>query len=162
MSETGKSSGPSVSPEARELIGTVTYSHVSEPISLRHIHEYVAATGGDPSDWQLVEGEPLAAPPLFFHAACRPVVSQNRLDEDGQYTFLGVEGVTGHTLAGGNKYEVISPVYVGDVLTTSEKLVGIEERQGKSGPMAITTTETTYTNQRSEVVARYRHVIIFR
>jgi acyl dehydratase len=158
------SAGPTVSDQARELIGTVTYSHVSEPISLRHIHEYVAATGGDPADWPDTSdsGTPLAAPPLFFHAACRPVVAQSQLDEDGQYIFLGVTGVTGHTLAGGNKYEVIAPVYVGDVLTTSERLVSIDEREGRSGQMAITTTETTYTNQRGEIVARYRHVIIFR
>jgi acyl dehydratase len=158
------SSGPTVSAAARDLIGTVTYSHVSEPISLRHIREYVAATGGDPADWPdtSTSGVPLAAPPLFFHAACRPVVSQAMLDEDGQYIFLGVTGVTGHTLAGGNKYEVIAPVYVGDVLTTSEKLLSIAEREGKSGKMVITTTETTYTNQRGELVGRYRHVIIFR
>jgi hypothetical protein len=161
---TDTSSGPTVSDEARALIGTVTYRHVSEPISLRHIHEYVAGTGGDPADWPDTSAsvEPIKAPPLFFHAACRPVVSQQQLDADGQLIFLGVTGVTGHTLAGGNTYEVLAPVYVGDVLSTTEVLVSIDEREGKSGKMAITTTETTYRNQRDEIVARYRHIIIFR
>jgi len=155
--------GPSVSAAARRLVGTVTYSHVSEPISLRHIREYVAATGGDPDTWPAGPGDgpTTAAPPLFFHAACRPVVAERRLQEDGQYTFLGVTGVSGRSLAGGNTYEVIAPVYIGDVLTTSERLVAIDERQGRSGPLVITTTETTYTNQRGALVARYRHVIVF-
>jgi acyl dehydratase len=139
----------------------VTYAHRSEPISLRHIREYVAAVGGDPDDWSET-GERRAAPPLFFHAACRPVVMQHSLQEDGQYTFLGVTGVTGQSLAGGNRYEVVAPVYVGDVLTTSERLVSIGEREGRSGPLVITTTETTYTNQHQEMVARYLQTVIFR
>jgi hypothetical protein len=36
------------------------------------------------------------------------------------------------------------------------KLVGLEEREGRLGPMVFTTTETTYTNQHGEVCAIQR------
>lgn len=155
--------GPAVSDEARALIGTVTARYTSEPASLRHVREYVAATGGDLGDWP-PDTDPRArpVPPLFFHAACRPVVAETSLDPDGQYPFLGVTGVTGRTMAGGDKYEVLAPVYVGDVLHSAERLVSIDERQGRSGPLVITTTETDYTNQDGVLVARYRQTIIFR
>ncbi len=156
--------GPVVSDLARSRIGTVTQTYVSEPVSLRHIREYLAGTGRDPSTFTELDesGEPRPAPPLFFHSACRPVVAERDLLEDGQYSFLGVEGLTGETLAGGNTYEILGPVYVGDVLSTTETLVSIDERVGRSGPMAITTTLTSYVNQHGDEVARYRQVIIFR
>lgn len=71
-------------------------------------------------------------------------------------------GISGQTMAGGNKFEILGPVYVGDVLTTTERLVAIDERDGRSGPLVITTTETEYENQHGHLVARYRHTIIFR
>ncbi|GGM64816.1 MaoC family dehydratase N-terminal domain-containing protein [Dactylosporangium sucinum] len=156
--------GPEVSDLARSRIGTVTQTYVSEPVSLRHIREYLAGTGGDPDSFTEFDdnGDPRPAPPLFFHSACRPVVAERHLLADGQYPFLGVEGVTGETLAGGNTFEILAPVYVGDVLSTMETLVAIDERVGRSGPMAITTTLTTYVNQHGVEVARYRQVIIFR
>lgn len=155
--------GPSVSAEARALIGTVTARYTSEPVSLRHVREYVAATGGNLEEWPTtMEPRARPVPPLFFHAACRPVVDEDHLDADGQYPFLGVTGVAGHTMAGGNTFEIIAPLYVGDVLTNTERLVSIDERQGRSGPLVFTTTETEYVNQDGRLVARYRQTIIFR
>jgi hypothetical protein len=156
--------GPIVSDLARSRIGTVTQTYISEPVSLRHIREYIAGTGGDPSGFTEFDesGEPRPAPPLFFHTACRPVVAESDLLEDGQYSFLGVEGITGETLAGGNTFEILAPVHVGDVLRTTETLVSIDERVGRSGRMAITTTLTNYVNQDGVEVARYRQVIVFR
>jgi hydroxyacyl-ACP dehydratase HTD2-like protein with hotdog domain len=156
------SDGPQVTPEALTLVGSVTNHYTSEPVSLRQIREYVAATGGDLGAWPTTVSDYAAAPPLFFHAACRPVVAEADLEADGQYPFLGVPGVTGRTMAGGHRYEVLAPVHVGDVLTATEQLVSIDERQGRSGPLVFTTTETTYVNQRDETVARYRQTIVFR
>lgn len=154
---------PSVSEAARARIGTVTARYTSEPISLRHVREYVAATGGDLSEWPATApARHRPVPPLFFHAACRPVVAAADLEPDGQYPFLGVTGVTGETMAGGNTFEILGPVYVGDVLRTAERLVAIDERTGRSGPLVITTTETEYRNQDGALVARYRQAIIFR
>ena len=156
--------GPVVSNLARSRIGTVTQTYTSEPVSLRHVREYLAGTGADPRKFTGFDatGTPCPTPPLFFHSACRPIVAEGELLADGQYSFLGIEGVTGESLAGGNTFEILAPVFVGDVLHTTETLISIDERVGRSGPMAITTTLTSYTNQNDEEVARYRQVIIFR
>ena len=154
---------PSVSQAARQAIGTVTWRHVSEPLSLRQLREYVAGTGDDLAQW----ADPAAAaaaplPPLFFHAACRPIVAEAELREDGQYAFLGVAGVEGATMSGGMRFEIVAPVYLGDVLTVEERLESIDEKQGRSGHLVITTTLAEYRNQHEELVARYRQTIIFR
>ncbi|WP_216892616.1 FAS1-like dehydratase domain-containing protein [Nocardia alni] len=156
--------GPVIDARARELIGTVTFTWTSEPVSLRQVREYVAATGGRPEQWG-DPGDPHApvpTPPLFFHAACRPVVALADLLEDGQYPFLGVPGVRGRSMAGGQSYEILAPVRVGDVLTVRERLSSLSEKQGRSGPLVITETESEYTNGDDVLVARFRQTVIFR
>jgi N-terminal half of MaoC dehydratase len=156
--------GPSVTEEARALVGAVTRVSTSEPVSLRQVREYVAAIGGRPEDWgdPVDPHAPIVTPVLLFHAACRPVVAEADLLADGQYAFLGVPGVSGRTMAGGHGYELLAPVRVGDVLTARERLISIEEKSGRSGPLVVTTTETEYTNQDQVQVARYRQTVIFR
>lgn len=165
MSEaTVRDAGPSVTPQARARIGTITATYTSEPVSLRQIREYVAGTGGRPQEWGDVAEPhaPVAAPPLFFLAACRPIVAEADLEPDGQYPFLGVEGVSGHTMAGGNTYELLAPVRVGDVLTVQERLASIDEKDGRSGPLVVVETRSEFRNQDGEIVARYTQRIIFR
>jgi hydroxyacyl-ACP dehydratase HTD2-like protein with hotdog domain len=154
---------PSVSQAARQAIGTVTWRHVSEPLSLRQLREYLAGTGDDLTQWaDQAAAAARPVPPLFFHAACRPIVAESELREDGQYAFLGVAGVEGETMSGGMRFEILAPVYLGDVLTVEERLESIDEKQGRSGPLVITTTQAEYRNQRGALVARYRQTIIFR
>lgn len=158
------STGPAVTDAARALIGSVTATYRSDPVSIRQIREYVAATGGRPelvgADAQ--PDEPVCAPALFFHAACRPVVAEDELLSDGQYAFLGVPGVSGRTMAGGSKYEVFGRVRVDDVLTVTERLQRIVEKHGTQGPLVFVTTESSYRNQVGEMVARYEQTVIFR
>ena len=154
---------PSVSQAARQAVGTVTWQHVSEPLSLRQLREYLAGTGDDLAEWadqDVAAARPV--PPLFFHAACRPIVAESELREDGQYAFLGVAGVEGVTMSGGMRFEILAPVYLGDVLTVEERLASIEEKQGRSGPLVITITLAEYRNQSGALVARYQQTIIFR
>ncbi|OLT16458.1 hypothetical protein BJF78_14415 [Pseudonocardia sp. CNS-139] len=155
---------PSVTPEARGRIGTVVSVRTSEPVSLRQVREYVAGIGGRPDEWgdPADPHAPVVTPPLFFHAACRPVVAESDLHADGQYPFLGVAGVEGATMAGGHSYELFAPVRVGDVLTARETLVAIREKQGRGGRLVLTTTSTEYTNQEGVPVARYEQTIVFR
>jgi hydroxyacyl-ACP dehydratase HTD2-like protein with hotdog domain len=136
---------------------------VSEPLSLRQLREYLAGTGDDLAEWaDHAAAAARPVPPLFFHAACRPIVAESELREDGQYAFLGVAGVEGVTMSGGMRYEILAPVYLGDVLTVEERLASIEEKRGRSGPLVITTTLAEYRNQSDVLVARFRQTIIFR
>jgi hypothetical protein len=55
-----------------------------------------------------------------------------------------------------------APVLVGDTVTAQRRLGAVEEKEGRSGPFVLMHTETTFTNQRDEVVAVSRLVGIAR
>ena len=58
----------------------------------------------------------------------------------------------------GGDWEIFKPVKVGDVITARTKLSEVYERESKSmGKMLMVITETTYTNQKGEVVGTYKH-----
>ncbi len=63
-------------------------------------------------------------------------------------------------LDGGGEWEYFKPIRPGDVLTVVEKIADIREREGKMGKMLFVITESTYTNQNNELVARALGTII--
>ena len=160
--------GPQIADEARSRIGQVTSRRSFEAVSLRHIKEYIAATG----DWNELHHDEVAArrsrhgeivaPVLLFQTVCREIIPEWELMPDGQHASLGVEGVTGAAVFAGQEVELGLPVHVGDVITMQEKLLGIEEKEGRSGHLAIVTTEETYTNQSGGLIATTVTTRIFR
>jgi acyl dehydratase len=164
--EPGAQTGPTIAPEVEALVGTVTREWVSDPVSLRHIREYVAGIGGSTAD--LPRGDDAAgigevvAPPLFFLSACRPVVGEDELLEDGQNTWVGVPGVDGRSAVAGTRVQFLGEVRVGDVLHATQRLVSVTPREGRSGALVFVETETEYENQRGEPVARHGMTFVFR
>ncbi|MFC1966389.1 MaoC family dehydratase N-terminal domain-containing protein [Chloroflexota bacterium] len=65
-------------------------------------------------------------------------------------------------LDGGMEYEFFTPVRAGDTLAASSMIKDIVEREGKTGKMVFLFTETTYTNQNGDLVARATHTSINR
>jgi acyl dehydratase len=64
-------------------------------------------------------------------------------------------------LHGEQEYEFLAPIHAGDVLTVVSRIADIYEKPGKrGGSMNFAVTETTYTNQRGQVVARASSVTI--
>lgn len=59
-------------------------------------------------------------------------------------------------LNGGTEVEPIQHAYAGDVLTAVSSVANLEGTGGRLGPMLISTSETVYTNQKGEVVAKTR------
>ena len=57
-------------------------------------------------------------------------------------------------LNGGTDIEYLDTVCAGDVLSARMKISGFNERTGSMGPMLITASETTYTNQDGQMVAK--------
>ena len=55
---------------------------------------------------------------------------------------------------GGQEWEWLAPVYVGDTISAVQRLAGIEEKVGSKGSFALVTWETTFTNQHGDEVAR--------
>ena len=66
------------------------------------------------------------------------------------------------TMFGGEEWEFRAPVLVGDTITAQRRLGAVEEKDGRSGPFVLLHYETTFTNQRDEVVAISRLVGIAR
>ncbi|HZU78003.1 MAG TPA: MaoC family dehydratase N-terminal domain-containing protein [Dehalococcoidia bacterium] len=60
-------------------------------------------------------------------------------------------------LNGGTEIEYFADICAGDVLTSRSKIASYEETSGRLGPMLITVTESTYTNQDGKVVAVTRN-----
>jgi len=166
VSESRSRAGPTIAPGVEALIGTVTREFTSDPVSLRHIREYVAGTGASTAD--LPRGDDaeaiarLVAPPLFFLSACRPVVAEDELLEDGQHTWVGVPGVDGRSAVAGTRARFLGAVRVGDVIHATQRLVAVTPREGRSGPIVFVEVETEYRNQRDEPVATHGITFAFR
>jgi acyl dehydratase len=158
--------GPVISDEAKAMVGQIIREFVSDPISLHHIREYLVGSGAStehlPAGDDEVGISELIAPPLFFFSACRRVVPESDLLEDGQHASLGVPGITGLSVMAGTTAEIIAPVRVGDVLHAEERLADLTEKSGRSGPLVFSETNTTYRNQRGVHVASYSMTVVFR
>ncbi len=63
-------------------------------------------------------------------------------------------------LNGGTEIEYYGTVCAGDVLEARNKITGFNERSGSMGPMLITNRETTFRNQKGEIVAVERGTVI--
>jgi acyl dehydratase len=103
-------------------------------------------------DREYAKGTPygdIIAPPTFFHC----------LREVG-YARFPIEPIPWKNVArlnGGNEFEFSQPVHPGDVITGKAKLIELHGRQSKSvGPMIISVAESTYTNQKGDVVGKQR------
>ena len=67
-----------------------------------------------------------------------------------------------HFLNGEEEFEFFYPVRAGDTLTALSGITSITEKDGKSGKMVFVITETTYTNQNGNLVARICRTSIVR
>ena len=65
-----------------------------------------------------------------------------------------------HLLNGGERFEFFNPVRAGDTLTASSIIKDIVEREGKEGKAAFVITETLYTNQNGDLVAKVRQTLV--
>jgi len=64
-------------------------------------------------------------------------------------------------LHGGQEYEYLGEIKVGDKLTTRSKIADVYEKEGKrGGTLTFVTSETTFTNQRGEDVLVARTILV--
>ena len=83
----------------------------------------------------------VVAPPTFLRS-----VNTNPLPENIKSPYSAV-------VDGGSVWEYFEPVCAGDVITTRTKLQDIFDRDGRLGNMIFIIRVTSYTNQKSELVA---------
>jgi len=97
----------------------------------------------------------LIAPPLFYMAPLTEPKPESELRPDG-LPYKGKFPIPPTSLPrlmdGGTDIEFFQPIRVGDVLTGRSKIVDIYQKEGRSGALIFVVRETTFTNQRGEVV----------
>ncbi len=65
-------------------------------------------------------------------------------------------------LNGGNRFEYVEPVKVGDEITATTRMADAYEKAGSSGSLLFIIFETTFKNQNGQVVAKLRGTAIRR
>jgi acyl dehydratase len=66
----------------------------------------------------------------------------------------------GTVLMGGTELECYQPIRRGDIITAVFKISSLREREGQMGRMAFMTFDSSYKNQKQELVAKCRQMVI--
>jgi acyl dehydratase len=109
------------------------------------VQQFVQAIGDPNPQWQNEE----CAPQTFTLSLGLAFIVQE-LAMDAKVTLLH----------GSTEFECYQSVMMGDTLTVTAKITDIRQRQGKRGKTAFFTFELTYTNQRQELIAICRQMLI--
>ena len=126
--------------ELKSKLGTGLESTAYE-IEKGAIRRFVQAIDDPNPRWQVI------APPTFVLAIGLEQIQQLLTSSET-------------LLHGSTELECYQPLRSGDVLTATARVANIRERQGKMGKTAFITFDTTYRNQRQELVAKCHQMII--
>ncbi|WP_245718183.1 FAS1-like dehydratase domain-containing protein [Nocardia miyunensis] len=151
-----------ITEEMRAAIGRVVDWQVSFPIAESDIRRWAIAVyypDAPPPRFRRSNGQLLVAPEEFNPFAwsvdqrMTPVISPGRRDTDRLEKALGLSGPgLRHQLNGGSEAEYGVPMRVGDVIHSETRLADYRVTAGRLGPMLITKTAVTWTNQDHELV----------
>jgi acyl dehydratase len=161
---------PLVPPETHAMVGQSLGKAVSAVVTRREAQRYARAVGDlspiyfDEDAARAAGYDGLVAPPTFVGHAVVEGATLDDLRVDGLWMDRGpkVRLAVSRTMFGGEEWEFHRPVLVGDTVTAQRRLGAVEEKDGRSGPFVLLHYETTFTNQRDEVVAVSRLVGIAR
>jgi hypothetical protein len=118
---------------------------VSATVEAGHLKRFAEAIG-DPNPRWLEE-----VPPTFLVALAPTSYHLPEAEEYGK-----------GWLNGGNRFEYLEPVRVGDHITATGKVADVYEKSGGSGTLLFIIFETDYVNQHGRTVARLRGTAIRR
>ena len=118
---------------------------VTALVEAGHVRRFAQAIGDPNPRWQS------EAPPTFLVALAPVSLHLSEAEEYGR-----------GWLNGGNRFEYLAPVKVGDHITARGKVADVYEKEGSSGNLLFIIFETTYTNQGGTPVARLRGTMIRR
>jgi len=152
-----------VPPEAQAMVGEVTSGPVTAEITAKESQRYAQAVDDlnplyfDEAAAQAAGYRTIICPPTFLDHV---VVSGRPLSDlrtDGLFRQPGSPRLAmKRVMFGGQEWDWEAPVHVGDTVTATQRLAGVERKEGSRGPFALVTWETTFVNQDGEVVARCR------
>jgi hypothetical protein len=152
-------SGTLVTDEIRALIGK-DWPPVELEVSRTGVRMWARAVGFDDpvfydEDAARERGfASLPAPPGFVGApTARPG------DPEPGPPIRGLHPGLTRSLNGGTEFEYRASIVAGDTLVATTRIVGVEEKEGKVGPMLIFRRETTYRRGDAEVAVMRQTVI---
>ena len=114
-------------------------------IEAGHVKRFVEAIGDPNPRWAR------EAPPTFLVALSPAAYHLEEAEEYGK-----------GWLNGGNRFEYLEPVKVGDRITATSRVADVYEKTGSSGTLLFIIFETGYVNQHGRTVARLRGTAIRR
>jgi hypothetical protein len=138
------STATSVIERLRARIG-VAAAPAEATVEAGHLKRFVEAIGDPNPRWKH------EAPPTFLVAL---VPASMHLEEAEEYG----KG----WLNGGNRFEYLEPVKVGDRITATGRVADVYEKTGGSGSLLFIIFETEYVNQHGRTVAKLRGTAIRR
>ena len=140
----------------RATIGKEAVFQAPDELGRPSIRQYALAIGdfnplySDPDFAQAHGLADVMAPPTLICDTWQFVDSD--FDEHGRLLALKDElGIGG--LRAGNSYEFFQPVHPGDMVTAKRKTKDVDEKTGRSGRLLFWEVETSYYNQRDELLA---------
>ena len=141
----------------KSAIGKATATHTMQ-VEKGHIRRFAQAIGDDNPLYYDEEYAKrsryggIIAPPTF------PTV----FGFEGERVLQGLEINFARLLHGEQEYEYFKPIMAGDTISFSTKIIGVDQKEGKSGIMDIVKTEMTGYNQKDEKVFAARSVVVIR
>lgn len=155
--------------ETRNRIGELLADPVTVVIDRRESQRYALAVGDanpvyfDEAAARAAGHRTIIAPPTFVTHAIVPPRPNGDLREDGLWRDVtGVRLDVERMMFGGEEWDFLEPVCVGDSITAEVRLADVDQKQGSKGPFVRVVRETTFTNGDGTVVARSRQIGIAR
>ena len=118
---------------------------VQTAVEAGHLRRFVEAIGDPNPRWQA------EVPPTFLVALAPVSLHLAEAEEYGK-----------GWLNGGNRFEYLEPVKVGDTITATGRVADVYEKSGSNGNLLFIIFETDYVNQEGRTVARLRGTAIRR
>jgi hypothetical protein len=134
----------SVVDRLRSRVGQ-TAPPISATVEAGHLKRFTEAIGDPNPRWDT------EAPPTYLVALIPVSMHLAEAEEYGK-----------GWLNGGNRFEYMEPVRVGDRITATGRVADVYEKTGSSGSLLFIIFETDYVNQHGRTVARLRGTAIRR
>ncbi len=141
----------------KSAIGKTTATYTME-VEKGHIRRFAQAIGDDNP---LYYDEEYAKKSRYGGVIAPPTFA-TVFGFEGERVLQGLDINFARLLHGEQEYEYFKPIMAGDTISFSTKIVGIDQKEGKSGIMDIVKTEMIGYNQKNEKVFAARSVVVIR
>lgn len=130
------------------------------PVTVRDVDilRFIEATGAR----RRIDADGVLVAPALFLPAFPP---GDPIGHDGRRRPVALgsgEGALPYRLMAGCEVEFVAPIRAGDAITATSTLDSVVEKAGRTGPMLLTTTATTYHDEQGAVKRVERWTLIHR